>query len=69
MDWNLAEVMKNTRDSSAVHTDIDKLAAEIVRQSEPGDQIIVMSNGGFGGIHEKILSGLETRFAANQGQS
>ena len=38
---------------------------EFVRDSyAPGDVVVVMSNGGFGGIHEHLLSALEQRFAA-----
>ena len=33
---------------------VDQLAAE----AKPGDQILVMSNGGFGGIHGKLLARL-----------
>jgi UDP-N-acetylmuramate: L-alanyl-gamma-D-glutamyl-meso-diaminopimelate ligase len=30
----------------------------------PGDQVLVMSNGGFGGLHEKLLASLRAREAA-----
>jgi UDP-N-acetylmuramate: L-alanyl-gamma-D-glutamyl-meso-diaminopimelate ligase len=30
----------------------------IVRVAQPGDHILVMSNGGFGGIHQKLLQAL-----------
>ena len=39
-------------------TSIDALVAAIVREVRPGDRIVVMSNGGFGGIHGKLLSAL-----------
>jgi len=38
--------------------DLDMLLAAIVEAAKPGDQILVMSNGGFGGIHQKILDAL-----------
>jgi UDP-N-acetylmuramate: L-alanyl-gamma-D-glutamyl-meso-diaminopimelate ligase len=65
MSWDITGIMKKSGCSYAVHSDIDMLAAEVVRTSEPGDQIIVMSNGGFGGIHEKILAGLENRYSTD----
>jgi len=37
---------------------IDKL----VEMTMPGDNILIMSNGGFGGIHDKLLAALETRW-------
>jgi UDP-N-acetylmuramate: L-alanyl-gamma-D-glutamyl-meso-diaminopimelate ligase len=36
----------------------------IVEMSQPGDQILVMSNGGFGGVHGKILAKLAERVMA-----
>jgi len=37
----------------------DALVAEIVKHAEAGDHILVMSNGGFGGIHGKLLEALK----------
>jgi UDP-N-acetylmuramate: L-alanyl-gamma-D-glutamyl-meso-diaminopimelate ligase len=39
--------------------DIDALVAALVAEARPGDRLVVMSNGGFGGIHEKLLTALE----------
>ena len=41
-----------------VSDDIDLLVDKIVAAARPGDHIRVMSNGGFGGIHQKILDRL-----------
>jgi len=43
---------------AAVEDDLDRLVARIVAEARSGDQILVMSNGGFGGIHGKILERL-----------
>jgi UDP-N-acetylmuramate: L-alanyl-gamma-D-glutamyl-meso-diaminopimelate ligase len=40
---------------------VDKLVAQIVKASRAGDHVLVMSNGGFGGIHAKLLEALATR--------
>ena len=37
---------------------IDSLVAEVVAAAKPGDHVLCMSNGGFGGVHEKLLSAL-----------
>jgi UDP-N-acetylmuramate: L-alanyl-gamma-D-glutamyl-meso-diaminopimelate ligase len=37
---------------------VDEIVARLVPQLNPGDIVAVMSNGGFGGIHEKLLDGL-----------
>jgi UDP-N-acetylmuramate: L-alanyl-gamma-D-glutamyl-meso-diaminopimelate ligase len=34
---------------------LDALVAAVAHQARSGDQILVMSNGGFGGVHQKIL--------------
>jgi UDP-N-acetylmuramate: L-alanyl-gamma-D-glutamyl-meso-diaminopimelate ligase len=38
--------------------DFDQLVKTIAGAAREGDQILVMSNGGFGGIHEKLLAAL-----------
>lgn len=47
-----------TRDS------LETLVADVVAEALPGDQILVMSNGGFGGIHEKLLTALKAKAQA-----
>jgi UDP-N-acetylmuramate: L-alanyl-gamma-D-glutamyl-meso-diaminopimelate ligase len=37
---------------------IDAIVAKVVKAAKPGDQILCMSNGGFGGIHAKLLAAL-----------
>jgi UDP-N-acetylmuramate: L-alanyl-gamma-D-glutamyl-meso-diaminopimelate ligase len=40
---------------------VDALVRELTQDSRPGDQIVVMSNGGFGGLHDKLLAALRAR--------
>ena len=40
--------------------DIDALATAVVNEAKSGDHILIMSNGGFGGVHQRILSKLQT---------
>jgi UDP-N-acetylmuramate: L-alanyl-gamma-D-glutamyl-meso-diaminopimelate ligase len=40
-------------------SELPALVAAIVAQARDGDHILVMSNGGFGGIHQKLLEALE----------
>ncbi len=46
--------------------DVDKLAADLANSLKPGDHALIMSNGGFGGLHGKLLANLEARFGRNQ---
>ena len=45
---------------------MDTLADMVVKTAQPGDHILVMSNGGFGGIHQKLLDGLAKKAEAAQ---
>ncbi len=58
LDWSLAEVVAQHA-ASRVETDLESLIAHVVEIAEPNDRIVVMSNGGFGGIHARLLGALE----------
>jgi UDP-N-acetylmuramate: L-alanyl-gamma-D-glutamyl-meso-diaminopimelate ligase len=58
VDWNIAQALLTIKDKSKVFTDLQDLITAIVQMSQAGDHILVMSNGGFGGIHQKILDAL-----------
>lgn len=59
LDWSLDEVIAASGVSSQRSDDIDALVAALVAEARRNDRIVVMSNGGFGGIHTKLLAGLE----------
>ena len=40
---------------------VEAIVAVVAREARPGDRVVAMSNGGFGGIHEKLLSALADR--------
>jgi UDP-N-acetylmuramate: L-alanyl-gamma-D-glutamyl-meso-diaminopimelate ligase len=44
--------------------DLGALVAAVAAEARAGDHVLVMSNGGFGGIHEKLLAKLEEGAAA-----
>ncbi|MFK7161099.1 UDP-N-acetylmuramate:L-alanyl-gamma-D-glutamyl-meso-diaminopimelate ligase [Marinospirillum sp. MEB164] len=44
-------------------TDLDQLLARLVAEARPGDQLILMSNGGFGGLHQRLLQALQSQAA------
>jgi UDP-N-acetylmuramate: L-alanyl-gamma-D-glutamyl-meso-diaminopimelate ligase len=49
--------------------DLDGLVKRVVAAAQPGDQILVMSNGGFGGIHGKLLAQLSQSTPAGHAQA
>ena len=53
--WDLAEALAPLGSKAQSFSDLDKLAETVASTAVSGDHILVMSNGGFGGIHQKIL--------------
>jgi len=58
LSWNAAEALSPLGDKAEVHADLDVMIKAITAAAQSGDQILVMSNGGFGGIHDKLLQQL-----------
>ena len=58
LGWNPAEALASLGAKAVCHDDLDSLIAAIVAEAKPGDQVLIMSNGGFGGIHQKLLDRL-----------
>jgi UDP-N-acetylmuramate: L-alanyl-gamma-D-glutamyl-meso-diaminopimelate ligase len=50
--WQVAEVAEACVQPAHWSGDVDALADMVVKTAQPGDHILVMSNGGFGGIHQ-----------------
>ncbi|NEX19842.1 UDP-N-acetylmuramate:L-alanyl-gamma-D-glutamyl-meso-diaminopimelate ligase [Thiorhodococcus mannitoliphagus] len=61
LGWDAAAVFTGLGERAAVHDAIDAIVEAVAAESRDGDQILVMSNGGFGGIHDKLLTALRTR--------
>lgn len=59
--WDIASALAPLGEKLRVDDRLEPLIDAIVAQAQPGDQILVMSNGGFGGIHAKLLRALEPR--------
>lgn len=57
--WSVSELIDACRPPCVVNDSIDLLVTEITQQAKQGDTIVVMSNGGFGGIHQKLLAELK----------
>src|SRR5450830_651767 len=61
LDWDAAEALAPLGERAQVADTIDDLVAQVVAQARAGDHILCMSNGGFGGIHLKLLQALQNR--------
>src|SRR5690606_7884617 len=59
LDWDCAAALAPPGARAQVQAAIAPLVAQVVAAARPGDHIVCMSNGGFGGIHEKLLQALK----------
>ncbi|MGH8696857.1 MAG: UDP-N-acetylmuramate:L-alanyl-gamma-D-glutamyl-meso-diaminopimelate ligase [Burkholderiales bacterium] len=58
LGWDAAATLAPLGARARCSADLDALVAAIVRETRRGDSVVVMSNGAFGGIQEKLLAGL-----------
>ncbi|WDD98697.1 UDP-N-acetylmuramate:L-alanyl-gamma-D-glutamyl-meso-diaminopimelate ligase [Thalassomonas actiniarum] len=56
--WSANELAFSEQQSCRVATEVDRLVDLVVKQARPGDTVLIMSNGGFGGFHDKLLQAL-----------
>ncbi len=58
LGWDARETLAPMGARAQVADTIDELVAQVRAAALPGDQVLCMSNGGFGGIHAKLLAAL-----------
>ncbi|MDB5806137.1 MAG: UDP-N-acetylmuramate:L-alanyl-gamma-D-glutamyl-meso-diaminopimelate ligase [Betaproteobacteria bacterium] len=58
LGWNLAEALAPLGKKAGAYEELDTLVGAIKAAAKPGDHVLVMSNGGFGGVHRKLLDAL-----------
>ena len=61
LGWDAAAALAPLGARASVHDDLAALVAAVVDEARPGDHVLVMSNGGFGGVHGKLLAALQAR--------
>ena len=59
--WSTAQALAPLGAKAVVRDSVDALVTEIALAARPGDHLLCMSNGGFGGIHDKLLAALNAR--------
>ena len=62
LGWDAAEALAPMGTRAQVAGDIATLVDQVMAAVQPGDQLLCMSNGGFGGVHQRLLDALATRF-------
>ncbi len=60
LGWDLADALSPLTGKAAAFHDLDQMVERIAEAARPGDHILVMSNGGFGNVHQKILDKIKT---------
>ena len=58
LDWDLSPVIAAAPNPSQVLDQLDAVIARIVDEAQAGDAVVIMSNGGFGGLHQLLLTAL-----------
>ena len=65
LGWDAAQALAPLGDKARVYDNLDQLVNQLVDDARPGDQVLMMSNGGFGGIHDKLLTALRQHHRAS----
>jgi UDP-N-acetylmuramate: L-alanyl-gamma-D-glutamyl-meso-diaminopimelate ligase len=63
LGWDPADVLRPLGPKARTFDDLSRLVADVVAAAQPNDHVLIMSNGGFGGIHGTILDALAKRSA------
>ena len=61
MDWSLVDSVAHSNAPTHCFRDVEKIVQGVCNVAQPGDHILVMSNGGFEGIHDRILDALKMK--------
>lgn len=61
LGWDAAEALAPLGKQARVCPTVEATIATVVAQARPGDHVLCMSNGGFGGIHHRLLAALAAR--------
>ncbi|MGY8899508.1 MAG: UDP-N-acetylmuramate:L-alanyl-gamma-D-glutamyl-meso-diaminopimelate ligase [Paraglaciecola sp.] len=58
LSWSMDALLAQSEVTTSLHDDLEILEKSILSYAKPGDHILIMSNGGFGGIHQHLLQKL-----------
>ena len=66
LGWDAGAVFAALGDKAAVFAEVGPIVARVAGEALPGDEVLVMSNGGFQGIHQRLLAALDSRQRAGR---
>ena len=59
LDWDLQPVIDQAPNHAQVSRSLDEIIQRIVSEAGEGDAVVIMSNGSFGGLHQKLITALK----------
>lgn len=59
LDWDLQPVIDAATNHAQVSRSLEDIIHRITQEAADGDAVVIMSNGGFGGLHQKLLTALQ----------
>jgi UDP-N-acetylmuramate: L-alanyl-gamma-D-glutamyl-meso-diaminopimelate ligase len=59
LGWDAAAALAPIQQKAQTYDDLGQLVTAVTAMAQPGDHVLVMSNGGFGGVHQKLLQALQ----------
>ena len=59
LPWDSATVTTQLENKAQVFTDINTIVENVISTARSGDHVLIMSNGAFGGLHDKLLTALK----------
>ncbi|ENU79163.1 UDP-N-acetylmuramate:L-alanyl-gamma-D-glutamyl-meso-diaminopimelate ligase [Acinetobacter sp. ANC 3789] len=61
LDWDLQPVVDAASNHAVVARSLEQIITTICQQAGEGDAVVIMSNGGFGGLHQKLIAALKAK--------
>ena len=59
MDWDLSEVVEQSKTTASLFSSTQAIIDHVLAQAKSGDHVLIMSNGSFEGIHQRLLDALQ----------
>jgi UDP-N-acetylmuramate: L-alanyl-gamma-D-glutamyl-meso-diaminopimelate ligase len=64
LDWSLDGVITGSKTPARLSVDLEVTIKELCASLATGDHVVIMSNGGFGGVHQRLITALHKRWGA-----
>lgn len=66
LGWDMGDIAGALGQKASLHAGVDDIVANLQRELKSNDHVLIMSNGGFGGIHQKLLGVLHGAGSASK---